>query len=143
MGLSRPPSDTLSHSASQRETVGGWENTRREALTRRLSYHGIRSGLWETAPPKHTCTLSVKHTQTHANTPAHTQATLLHTKSHQGKPEGRLRKAAGHTPVSNKCLLIPFSFLALTGLSSFVEICAELYAHSQWGILAIEAGWSG
>lgn len=62
MGLSRPPSDTLSHSASQGETADGWENTRREALTRRLSYHGIRSGLWEIAPPKHTCMLSVAHT---------------------------------------------------------------------------------
>lgn len=62
MGLSQPLSDTLSHSASQRETVDGWENTRREELTRRLSYHGIRSGLWETAPPKHTRTLSVTHT---------------------------------------------------------------------------------
>lgn len=104
MRLSQPLSDTLSHSASQRETVDGWENTRREVLTRRLSYHGIRSGLWETAPPKHTRTLS----HTHADAPA----AHLHTMSRQGRPEGRWRKAAGHTPVPNKCLPIPLSFLA-------------------------------
>lgn len=49
-------------SQPERETADGWESTRREALTRRLSYHRIRSGLWETAPPKHTRTLSVTYT---------------------------------------------------------------------------------
>lgn len=81
MSLSQPLSDTLSHSASQRETVDGWENTRREVLTRRLSYHGIRSGLWETAPPKHTRTLSLAHTHTHINTGRRTSRTLAHNES--------------------------------------------------------------
>lgn len=84
LGLSRPPSDTLSPTTSHAETVDGWENTCREALTRRLSYHGIRSGLWETAPPKHTCTLSVTHTYKHAG--AHSGRT----RTHKGVTRGNL-----------------------------------------------------
>lgn len=79
----------------ERGSVDGWESARREALTRRLSYHRIRSGLWETAPPKHTCTLPRTHAERGSRT-----------KCHQGRPEGRLRKAAGHTPVPNKHSLL-------------------------------------
>lgn len=86
-------------SRPERCSVDGWESARREALTRRLSYHRIRSGLWETPPPKHTRTLPPAHTHTHAERGSRT-------KCHQGRPEGRLRKAAGHTPVSNKHSLL-------------------------------------
>lgn len=68
-------------SQSESETIDGWENTRREVLTRRLSYHGIRSGLWETAPPKHTRTLSLARTHTHTNTGRRTSSTLAHNES--------------------------------------------------------------
>lgn len=78
------------HSASQGETVDGWENTRREELTRRLSYHGIRSGLWETAPPEHAHTLSF--TQTHPG--AHSGRTLPHTKKKR-VTQGNLREDWG------------------------------------------------